>query len=218
MATYCGVFVSDLERGDWENHNPNCDRSADGFSDELLSAHSEQENEATVVGSPSPLPPSTFYGRNTAPNDAQRRLKFAGPRARSTSYTSTPSGRPASKPLSSTSSSVLEDRYRTGRATSTDFSSAVSQEFLPSNTEGTPDQDIRQHLTTILSEVHNTNTRLDEFEDRLKSLEHSQQTTPCSSSGQSHDTPKLKIPPQIRVRLILYLLVVIFLHYTVCLF
>ena len=56
MTTYCGVFVSDLERDDGDK---------DGYSNEILSGHSsnggtsEQESEITVIP-PSPLAISTI--------------------------------------------------------------------------------------------------------------------------------------------------------------
>ena len=59
---------------------------------------------------------------------------------------------------------------------------------------------MQQHLMAILSEVRRTNSRIDDFESQLKSVEQSQHTTPSSSSSSA--APKRKVPPYIRVRII----------------
>lgn len=70
-------------------------------------------------------------------------------------------------------SSVSTDKGHTSRVRSTPSipRSAMSEESPSTNTEGTPNQSMQQHLMAILSEVHRTNSRLDDFESRLKSVE-----------------------------------------------
>ena len=253
MATYCGVFVSDLE------NDVRDDGDRDSYSDEILSGHSsdegtsEQEREITVVP-PSPRPSARFYGKELL---LKRRLNFTSsqsddtldklPRGfssfanippltrvtsrsaeppckktkaaednRATSLSSgrasntarrsssvstgkdhtdrtksTPSGRPNA---AQRSSGVSTDKDRSGRAKSVS-SSAMSEESPSSNTEGTPNQSTQQHLMTILSEVRRTNSRLDDFETRLQSVE---QTTSSGCSSSAARRPK--VPPYIRVR------------------
>lgn len=59
-------------------------------------------------------------------------------------------------------------------------------------------------LTTVLSEVQKTNSRLESFEERLGKLEESVHTPSSSSSGTVSDKYKRTLPIRVRVRVCLF--------------